>query len=150
MHTVSLEHAQLTNRLRVYKPEVNGAAVKEFDRLRNKGGVDLEQAADLLSICAATQMVLREREINHERLLEYLVNGLRLDGPGLPSPIGPIYEGARVFERLSAHIDQIAQAALEAHADQPYAASLTTWMEGERRRNQFKAWMITQPACAEN
>ena len=150
MHTVSLEQVQLTNRLRAYKREVYGAAAEEFDRLRTEGGVDLEQTAELLSLCAATQVVLREREINHERLLEYLVNGMSLDGPGLPSPIGPVYEGDRMFERLSAHIDQIAQASLDAYADQPYAASLETWMGGERRRNRFKAWVMTHPTCALN
>jgi hypothetical protein len=127
---------------------VYGAAAEEFDRLRTEDGVDLEQAADLLSLCAATQVVLREREINHDRLLEYLVNGMSLDGPGLPSPIGDVYEGDRMFGRLSAYIDRIAQASLEAYADQPYAASLTTWMEGERRRNRFKAWAMTHPTCA--
>ncbi len=148
MHTMSLKHVQLTNQLRAYKREVYGAAAEEFDRLRTEGGVDLEQAAELLSLCAATQVVLRERETSHERLLEYLVNGMSLDGPGLPSPVGPRHEGDRMFEHLSAHIDQIAQAALEAYADQPYAASLANWMEGERRRNRFKAWAMTHPTCA--
>ncbi len=147
MHTVSVEHVQLTNQLRAYKREVYGAAAAEFDRLRTEGGVDLEQAAELLSLCAATQVVMREHEINRERLLEYLVNGMSLDGPGLPSPIGPVYEGDRMFERLSAHIDRIAQASLETYADQPYAASLAIWMEGERQRNRFKAWAMTHPTC---
>lgn len=147
MHTVSLEHVQLTNRLRAYKREVYGAAAEEFDRLRKEGGVDLEQAAELLSLYAATQVVVREREINRERLLEYLVNGMSLDGPGFPSPIGSISEGDRTFEELSAHINRIAQASLETYKDQPYSASLANWLEGERQRNRFKAWAMTHPTC---
>ncbi len=147
MHTMSLEHVQLTNQLRAYKREVYGAAAEAFERLRAEGGIDLDAAAELLSLHAATQVVAYQREINHERLLEYLVNGMSLDGPGLPSPIGPVSEGDRAFEDLSAHIDRIAQASLEAYADQPYAASLATWMEGERRRNRFKAWAMTHATC---
>ena len=150
MHTLSLEHVQLTNQLRAYKREVYGAAALAFDRLRTEGGVDLEAAAEQLSLSAAAQVVVREREINHERLLEYLVNGMSLDGPGIPSPIGPVFEGDRMFERLSAQIDKVAQTALEAYADQPYAESLATWIDGERRRNRFKAWAMTHPTCDPN
>ena len=150
MHTMSLEHVQLTNQLRAYKREVYGAAALAFDRLRAEGGIDLEVAAELLSLHAATQVVAHQREINHERLLEYLVNGMSLDGPGLPSPIGPVSDGDRAFERLSAQIDQVAQMSLDAYANQPYAASLATWMVDERRRNRFKAWAMTHPTCVLN
>ncbi len=147
MHTVSLEQVKLSSQLRAYKREVYGAAALAFDRLRAEGGVDLETAAELLSLHAATQVVAYQREINRERLLEYLVNGMSLDGPGLPSPIGPVYEGDRAFVDLSAHIDRIAQTSLETYADQPYAASLTIWIEGERHRQRFKAWAMTHPTC---
>jgi hypothetical protein len=126
------------------------AAAEALDRLQAEGGVDLEQAAELLILTALAQIAVHQREINHERLIEYLANGMSLDGPGLPSPIGDVSEGDRMFEHLSAHIDQIAQASSDAYADQPYAASLATWMEGERRRNRFKAWAMTHPTCAEN
>lgn len=148
MHTVSLQHVQLTNRLRGYKRAVYGAAAEVFDQLRTEGDIDLDQAADLLSLQAATQVVAYQREINHERLVEYLANGMSLDSPGLPSPVGPISEGDRMFARLNEQIDQVAQAALETYADQPYAASLAAWIDGERRRNQFKAWAMTHPTCA--
>lgn len=147
MHTVSLEHVKLTNRLRAYKREVYGAAAEAFDRLRAEGDIDLEKAADLLSLHAATQVIGYQREINAERLLEYLVNGMSLDGPGLPSPLGPVSEGDRAFEHLNAQIDQVAQAAIEAYANQPYAASLAIWIDGERQRNRFKAWAMTHPTC---
>ena len=147
MDTISLEHIRLTNQLRAYKREVYGAAALAFDRLRAEGGVDLEQAAELLSLYAATQVVAYQREINHERLVDYLVNGMSLDGPGLPSPIGPVFEGDRAFVDLSAHIDRIAQTSLEAYADRPYAASLAIWIEGERHRQRFKAWALTHPTC---
>ena len=147
MSTISLEHVRLTNRLRAFKREAYGAAAEAFDRLRSEGGVDLDQAADLLCLIAATRVVAHQREINHARLGEYLVNGMSLDGPGLPSPIGPQYEGDRMFERLSEQIDQVPQTALEAYADQPYAESLATWIDGERRRNRFKAWAMTHPTC---
>ena len=150
MHTVSLEHVQLTNQLRAYKREVYGAAAEAFDRLRSKGSIDLEHAADLLSLFAATQVVAYQREINHERLVEYLANGMSLDGPGFPSPIGPVFEGDRMFEHLNAQIDQVAQTAREAYAHRPYAASLATWIDGERRRNRFKAWAMTHPTCTLN
>ena len=147
MHTVSLEHVQLTNQLRAYKREVYGAVAVAFDRLRTEGGVDLEEAAERLSLYAAAQVVVREREINQERLVEYLVNGMSLDVSGLPSPLGPASEGDRIFGTLSAQIDQVVQTALTAYADQPYAASLAIWLEGERRHNRFKAWAMTHPTC---
>ena len=150
MRTVSLEHVKLTNRLRAYKREAYGAAAEAFDCWRSKGSSDLEHAADLLSLFAATQVVAYQREINHERLVEYLANGMSLDSPGLPSPFGPVFEGDRMFERLSAQIDQVAQTAREAYGHQPYAASLATWIDGERRRHQFKAWAMTHPTCMLN
>lgn len=150
MHTVSLQHVQLTNRLRGYKRAVYGAAAEVFDQLRTEGAIDLDQAAGLLSLHAATQIVAYQREINHERLVEYLTNGMSLDSPCLPSPIGSVSEGDRAFQRLRAQIDQVAQSALEAYAHQPYAASLATWIDGERQRNRFRAWAMTHPTCTLN
>lgn len=147
MSTISLEHVRLTNRLRAFKRETYGAAAEAFDRLRSEGGVDLDQAADLLCLIAATRVVAHQREINHERLLEYLANGMSLDVPGLPGPLGPVSEGDQAFEHLSAQIDRVAQASLEAHRHQPFAASLTTWVEAQRCRYRFKAWLLTHPTC---
>lgn len=150
MANVSLEHVRLTNCLRAYKRAVLGAAEEEFDRLRTEGGVDLEQAAEALSQCAAALVVAYGRDVNRERLLEYMVNGMSLDVTGLPGPIGSVHEGDRAFEGLSARIDRIAQASREAYADQPYAASLATWLDSERRRHRYGAWAITHPTCRLN
>lgn len=139
MHTMSLEHVQLTNQLRACKRDVYGAAAKAFDRLRAEGGIDLEAAAELLSLHAAAQVVAYQREINHERLLEYLVNGMSLDGPGLPSPIGPISDGDRAFERLSAQLDRD----LSQTVFMPDRATL-------RSVHRFKAWMATHLTCVLN
>lgn len=148
MHTLSLEHVQLTNQLRAYKCEVYGATVEVFDRLRAEGDIDLEAAAELLTLHAAAQIAAFQRQINRERLLEYLVNGLSLDVTGLPGPRGPVFEGDRTFVHLSTQIDDVAQTWLDAPTEQPLRSFLIGWIHTQRNAARFKAWAYTHATCA--
>ena len=148
MHTVSLEHVQLTNRLRAYENQLLEDAAAELRRFQAMGGVDLEQAAEVLSLSIATRFVARQREINRERLVEYLVNGLGLDIRGLPAAVGSTSEEDLAFVRLSAKIDE-ASARPGAH-ESPWSALTASWVAAERSVYRFKAWAATHSTCGLN
>ncbi len=148
MHTMSLEQVQLTNRLRAYKREVFLAAAEELQRLKAEGGLGLDQAGAFLIGWAVAQAATRQREINHERLVAYLVSGMSLDCSGLPTRMGQASEGDRAFERLSAQIDAESG---RRHADgRPWADLTARWVDAQRSVYRFKAWVVTHPTCVLN
>lgn len=148
MRTLSLEHVQLTNRLRAYKREVFLAAAEELERLKTVGGVDLNLAGEVLIAWAVEQVAVRQREINHERLVAYLVNGMSLDSRGLPAETGTASEGDQAFERLAAQIEEESRR----HHDggNPWASLTAGWVDAQRNVYRFKAWMVTHPTCVLN
>ncbi len=150
MHAVSLEHVQLTNRLRVYKREVFLAAAEELRRLKAEGDIDLDQAGAFLIGWAVAQAATRQREINHERLVEYLVNGMSLDCSGLPTRMGQASAGDQAFERLSAQIDAASGRHPWTDEDIPRSSLAAGWMAAQRSVYRFKAWAVTHPTCVLN